>query len=71
MKFLIKTALSLLAVGLLAGCVYTPYPSGYYYPTYSSTYPTYTRCYNYNSYPYTRCYYSSSPSYYYNDSWAW
>ena len=54
-----KASLGILALGFMAGCVYDPYPAGYY-----SSGPNYNyRCYNY---PYAHCYYSSQYYYYGN-----
>lgn len=61
-----KGTIGLLAAGLLAGCVYSTYPSGYYYSSgyYYKPYPTYYySCYPYGS-CYSRYYYSAYPSYY-------
>lgn len=67
LSMITKASLGLIALGLLGGCVYSPYPSSGYYYTAS---PRYYSCSSY--YPYRSCYYSSQyyyssyPYYYYN-----
>lgn len=60
-----------LALGLLAGCVYDPYPGGYYtgsaYYSYARCggYPYYSHCYSSSQYGY----YGTSARYYYPSSY--
>lgn len=58
-----KATAGLLALGMLASCVYSPYPasSGYYYSS-----PSYYNSYRCN--PYGYCYYGTSQYYYYRTS---